>query len=182
MKKTFLPMLLLLLVLYAGASAANETAYPVEFGEMAFDFTATLLDGSQFTLSDCRGKVVFVNIWASWCGTCVEEIPDLQQLADTYPDTLVVLGVNFGENEQTVRDFIAVNTITYPQAADEGFALINAVFPTRGIPYTVVIDPAGAVAGTEVGPRSYDRLNAMYDAAMLNAPVVETAPAPADAL
>ena len=181
MKKTFLPMLLLLLVLAAGTGAASIIAYPVEFGEMACDFTATLLDGSPFTLSDCRGKVVFVNIWASWCGPCVEEISDLKQLADAHPDTLVVLGVNYGEDEQTVRNFIAANNITYPQAADEGFALINAVFPTRGIPYTIVIDPTGIVAGTEVGPRSYDRLNAMYDAAMINTPAVGTTPAPADA-
>ena len=53
--------------------------------------------------------MVFVNVWASWCGPCVGEIPDLQQLAEDYPDTLVILGLNSGEDKQTVRNFVSNN-------------------------------------------------------------------------
>lgn len=163
MKKVFAGIALAM-VFWLGASAAGSVA--VEVGQKASNFTVQLVDGSEFTLSDYAGKVVFVNIWATWCGPCVAEIPDLQQLAEQYPDTLVVLGINWGEDEQVIRNFAGSNHLTYPQAADIGCGLIDAMFPTRAIPYTVVINPAGVVTYAASGAESYKKFKTLYSEAL----------------
>ena len=184
MKKAIATLILLTMVfgLWGGLEVACASVSPVQVGQRAFDFTATLLDGSSFQLSDYLGKVVFVNVWASWCGPCVNEIPDLQKLSEAYPETLVVLGLNNQETQQTASQFVADNSLTYPQASDENGTLINSVFPTQYIPYTVVIDPNGVVTQAEAGGQSYDVFDAWYQEAAANLPetssVAPTATAP----
>ena len=153
MKKAIAALILLTMVfgLWGGLGVASATATPVAVGQSASDFTATLLNGIPFQLSSYLGKVVIVNVWASWCGPCISEIPDLQKLSEAYPETLVVLGLNNQETWDTVSQFVADNNLTYPQATDESGTLINSVFPTQYIPYTVVIDPNGVVTQAEAG-------------------------------
>ncbi len=164
MKKAFALIALVLVFLLGTEATAGSVA--VQVGQKASNFTVSLVDGSEFTLSDYAGKVVFVNIWATWCGPCVAEIPDLQQLAEKYPDTLVILGVNWGEDEQVIRNFAGSNHLTYPQAADVGCSLIDAMFPTRAIPYTVVINPAGVVTYAAAGAESYKTFKSLYSEAL----------------
>lgn len=123
--------------------------------DLAPDFTATLADGSSFTLSEHRGSVILLNFWATWCGPCVGEMPAFEQLNNEYGDEVVILAVNCMEDENTVNQFIKYNGYTFPIAYDVNGA-ISDLYPTDGIPYTLVIGTDGTVLRTFIGADSAD--------------------------
>lgn len=167
-------LLLVLAVLIPTALAEEAVPAPVELGQEASDFSVELLDGTTFTLSENRGKVVYVNVWATWCPPCVAEMPAIEQLSVDYADQLVVIGLNSGEDARTVADFVEKNGYTYNFALDESYELINGMFPTDGIPYSVIIDPNGVVTTLHVGGGSdmYPVLQGYVEAALANAAAV----------
>lgn len=129
---------------------APDTYQELLEGDMAPDFTADLVDGSTFTLSEQSGKVVLLNFWATWCGPCVGEMPAFEKLWKEYGDEVAILAVNCLEDEETVRQFVAENGYTFPIAFDvEG--VVNRKYPTDGIPYTVVIGKDGTVQNIYLG-------------------------------
>ena len=136
--------LLIALVCLSQTALASEIVVPVVGGE-APDFEIQTIDGETFTLSKQHGKVVLINIWATWCGPCVGEMPDLDRLAQDYEDQLVVIGVNCGESEQKVIDFVEQNGYSYLFAADPEVRVSGLLYPTDTIPYTIVVDPYGVI-------------------------------------
>ncbi len=173
MRKTFLLLVTLLLLLAVPALSLAESYNPVEIGKEVDDFEVELLDGTIFKLSEQRGKVVFVNIWATWCPPCVGELPDIQKLADDYPDKLVVLGLNCGEDKDTVQAFLDTNGYTFPVALDESYTLINGIFPTEYIPFSVFIDANGAATTMHIGAGDYDTFVKYLEEAPSAAPIEE---------
>lgn len=130
----------------------EETAvYGVlETGDEAPDFTAALADGSTFTLSEQKGKVVLLNFWATWCGPCVREMPALEKLHGEYGEDAAILAVNCMEEEGMVDAFLEENGYTFPIAYDaEGEIVMK--YPSQGIPYTLVIDGDGVIRQIYVG-------------------------------
>ncbi|OUP04895.1 cytochrome C biogenesis protein, partial [Anaerofilum sp. An201] len=113
------------------------------------DFTLTDQYGNTHTLSDYKGKVVFLNFWADWCGYCVEEMPDIQQLyLDEGENTgdVIILGITNGLSQQEMADFFAEKELTYPTLLDTD----GSVFATYGaysLPTTFMIDVDGNVYG-----------------------------------
>ena len=129
------------------------------------DFTAKLNDGSSFTLSEAKGKVVLINFWATWCGPCCGEMPAFERLHEDYAEDLLVIAVNYAEPEDTVNKFVEENGYTFPFAYDtEG--KISALYPSNGIPYTIVIDKNGNVSSTFLGAKSADEQYEIYKAAI----------------
>jgi len=147
--KKLLILLLALLCIPTMAFAVSPSIPMV--GAEAPDFEITLLNGETFRLSEQRGKVVLINIWATWCGPCVSEMPDINQLAMDYADNLVVIGVNCGESEQTIADFVAQNGYSYLFAADTDYYISSVLYPTTGIPYTIVVDANGIITQLHLG-------------------------------
>lgn len=139
--KKIVALILMLTCLMTSASAISLIMPGVE----APDFEIQLTNGETFKLSDQRGKVVLLNIWATWCGPCVAEMPDIDRLAKDYEDDLVVIGVNCGEPEQTVVDFVEKNGYEYLFAADPDYLISGMLYPTQAIPYTVIIDSNGVI-------------------------------------
>ena len=119
-------------------------------GDTAPDFSVELLSGKTVNLSDYRGKLVFINFWATWCGPCVNEMPDIQKLADAFPDDLVVLAINCSEKKEKVEDFINNKGFTFHVGLD-GDGKIQKKYPTMGIPYTVILDADGVVSAIHLG-------------------------------
>lgn len=74
-------------------------------GKLAPDFELSDFDGRRHKLSDFRGKPVYVNFWATWCGPCLTELPDVQELLDRHPDDLVVITVNRRERLDSATKF-----------------------------------------------------------------------------
>ena len=124
-------------------------------GSEAPDFTAKLNNGETFSLSDENGKVVLLNFWATWCSNCVKEMPAIEKLYEEYGDQVVIIGVNVGEDESTVDAFIDTKNYTFPIAYDTESSISN-LYPSAGIPYTVIIGKDGLVTETFLGAKDAD--------------------------
>lgn len=159
-------MALVLAMLLIGALALAEGASPAKIGEAAPDFEIGTLDGETIRLSDYRGKVVFLNEWATWCPPCVAEIPDIQKLADAHPDDLMVIGINLdGDEDETVRAFVEENGVTYTIAMDRTYEISAANYPSEYIPYSIFITPDGVVSSFDVGMLTYEEMVDRFDRA-----------------
>ena len=112
----------------------------------------THFDGKSFRLSELRGKVVVVNIWASWCDPCKDEAAVLESTWRAYQASgVVLLGVDYVDTEPPARAFMQKYHITYPNGPDLGSNIYRA-FRARGVPETYVIDQSGTIARVFVGP------------------------------
>lgn len=124
-------------------------------GHPAPEFTLTTLDGDEVSLSDFRGQPVILNFWASWCGPCRVEMPDLQKTYDTHgEDGVVVLGINLTRRENSLDDvpaFIDEFDLTFPIVLDEE-GEVAKLYQVRGQPASVFIDANGIVQTMWQGP------------------------------
>lgn len=127
----------------SGASVATSE------GDKAPDFTAKLAGGGEFTLSDHKDDVVLINFWATWCGYCIDEMPDLEKLSKENINGLEIVMVDCMETKDEVDAFLKENGYTFTVAYDEDGS-IESKYPTSGIPYTVIIKD-GVVAKTVIG-------------------------------
>ena len=130
-------------------------------GDTAPDFSVELASGGNFKLSENQGKVVLINIWATWCGPCVGEMPAFEKLNSEYGDELSIVCVNSMEDKGTVDSFIKENGYTFPIAYDEQ-GMMNSLYPTDGIPYTVIVGKDGKIADIEVGANDADSQYKLY--------------------
>lgn len=134
----------------------------------AKDFKTELLNGETFRLSEHRGEVVILNIWATWCPPCIEEMPDLVDIYETYKDEgLIILGVSIdNQGRSVVVPFVEKYNITYPITIDDG-TIMKKYGPTMGIPTTYIIGEegylryfaTGALTKQELKPRIEKLLN-----------------------
>lgn len=120
-------------------SAPDQVA---QIGAPAPDFTVEVIDGGKFTLSEARGQPIVLNFWASWCGPCRDEIPDISAYADANPQVHVI-GVSVEDVDQSARDFAAEIAATYPLAL--GTDDVEDTYPRLGLPATYIIDENGVV-------------------------------------
>lgn len=153
----------------AGRQTASEPAehldpfssplYPAQKVAPAQDFTAELLNGESFQLSDQKGKVVLLNIWATWCPPCHDETPEFVKLFNKYEDQgLIVLGVSIDEQGRSVvRPFVEKYEVSYPVIIDDG-SILDKYGPTMGIPTSYIIDKKGNLRYFAVGPLTLKEL------------------------
>lgn len=126
------------------------------------DFEMTLVDGVKATFDEYRGKKVLLNFWATWCGPCVGEMPAFQKLADEYPEGLVILAVNCGEDQKTVQKFIRSNGYSFPVVLDEEGDIQSVFGGITSIPVTVIIDEEGYVVSSHTGASGADEMYEVY--------------------
>jgi len=122
-------------------------------GAEAPDFTLSDLEGNEVSLSGLRGKVVFIDFWATWCPPCRESLPHTQSLSQHEKATsgdLVVLAVNAREAPDKVKKFMQDNNYTFRVLLDKDGKVLDS-FKVRGIPTFVLIDREGKVAWVQVG-------------------------------
>ncbi len=123
--------------------------------EEAVDFTLYNLKGQSHALSDYRGKIIFLNFWATWCGPCRAEMPSMQKLYESWDsDKFVMLAVNVGESQGAVSKFVEKNGYTFPVLLDQD-GKVSKKYLIRGIPTTFIIDEKGRVAAKIVGSREW---------------------------
>lgn len=124
-----------------------------DLAERRPEYTVTTRDGRVLTADSLRGRVVLVNVWATWCTPCRVEMPALQQLATRYaPEGVVVLGLSVDRGPPAEVDaFLSERAITYPVAIvdDRTIAAFGGV---RGYPTSLLLDRDGVIRHAVVGP------------------------------
>ena len=120
------------------------------------DFRLADPDGRRLSLREQRGKVVFLNFWATWCLPCRAEMPEMERLYQEFKSQgLVMLAVNLRESPAQVRKFGQELKLTYPLLIDEDMKVIQA-YAVRALPVTYLIDRKGIMVGRAIGPREWD--------------------------
>jgi len=137
------------------------------------DFTLDHLDGGSTQLSDLRGNVVIVNLWASWCAPCRAEMPAFQKLYNANRERgLEVLAVNstFQDSETDARNFAGQLGLTYPILLDrEG--VVSRQYRLQALPSTFIIDRSGIIRTVIIGgPASEATLQTQIEALLNESP------------
>lgn len=114
---------------------------------LAPDFTYPSINGDEFTLSEYRGKVIVLNMWATWCGPCIKEIPDFIELQNEFSDKEVeFVGISVDEKGwEVVRPFVKKHNINYRIVLDREGSIFEK-YPLQGLPDTYIINKQGEVA------------------------------------
>ncbi|MCP8969492.1 TlpA disulfide reductase family protein [Ectobacillus ponti] len=137
--------------------AASDVRIGTNEGEAAPHFALQTLDGQKVKLTDYRGKKVLLNFWASWCGPCKAEMPEMQTFYEETKGTdVAVLAINVTSSEKSMDDvkaFVQANGYTFPVLLDsEGRA--NGAYQTISIPTSYFLDEKGIVRVKHIGPMS----------------------------
>jgi len=131
-----------------------------------------LLDDTTFKLEDKKGKVILANLWATWCGPCIEEMPHLVEMHEKYKDkNFEVLGLNTDdEPKEMIERFAAKQKLNYPLAWADGKLTTEFVKVTRlqGIPQTLLINRDGQLRGmfTGGGPKTIAKMKETVEKAI----------------
>lgn len=122
-------------------------------GKAAPDFVLDLLDGSSFRLSDHIGrKVVILNFFATWCGPCKKEMPELVSFYERHSrKPLVVIGIDADESPERVEKFVSRYAVTFPVGIDRGEEIGDS-YGVRSLPTTVLIGAEGTIEFFHMGP------------------------------
>ena len=152
MMRFIAPLAFLGALLGAVVSAATRAESHLAETHLA-DFSLPDVAGQEHRLSDHRGKWVVINFWATWCGPCMVEIPELMRFHERHKDDdAIVIGVNFEEIETPdLAKFIAEMGINY-LVVRAGDTPILPFEPLKGLPSTFFVDPHGEFVASHVGP------------------------------
>ena len=134
-----------------GPLGPGELPPASEVGRLAPDFTLSDLDGNWFRLSDLRGKVVFVNFWATWCPACCAEMPEMEAVYQEYKDkNVVVVGVDISEPEDEVRQFVGEGGYNWTFVIDT-IGVVMERYDITAIPTSIFIDREGVIRVVNIG-------------------------------
>jgi thiol-disulfide isomerase/thioredoxin len=114
------------------------------------------LNGDDVDISDFRGSIVFLNFWATWCATCVFEMPAMERLHRKMAnEKFTIVAVSIQEPAADVKRFVNRYKLTFPALLDLNGITVPG-FSIREIPTTVILDKAGRIVGRMTGPREWD--------------------------
>jgi peroxiredoxin len=138
----FVPLARLIAVLIIGACFMPYTLAE-EIQGKAPDFTLKSQNGDNIKLSELRGKVILINFWASWCGPCRQEMPELDQLYQHYRSLgFTILGVNVEENSDAAKSLLKDVRVTFPILFDNTNK-VSDLYKVQGMPSTIIVDRDG---------------------------------------
>jgi peroxiredoxin len=120
------------------------------------DFNLLDINGNKIVLSGLKGKIVFLNFWATWCSPCREEMPSMQKLYARFKDKdFAMVAVSLNEPASAVKKFFKDYNLTFTALLDSDGELMSP-YGIRGIPNTFIIDRDGTIIGKAFGPRKWD--------------------------
>jgi len=158
--------LIALVSLVAAGWVVRDRYLPVEVGTRAPNFTVTDLSGAPVSLDDLRGEVVLLNIWATWCAPCREEMPSMQRLHDRFVDRgfrVVAVSIDSDTGARfsprtgvdDVRSFVQQYGLTFDTWWDPA-GDIQRLYRTTGVPESFVVDRDGSIVKKVIGATDWD--------------------------
>ena len=139
-------------ILQHTAPQTKFSTVPVKVNYNAPELTLTDIQGVENSISDYRGQVVLVNLWATWCIPCREEMPALQSFYDNHKDEgFTVIAINDGDPLADVAKFAEDYELTFPIWLDPTYIATEQAFKTLNLPSSFVIDRDGIVQLLWVG-------------------------------
>jgi cytochrome c biogenesis protein CcmG/thiol:disulfide interchange protein DsbE len=146
-----------------GYALVAQPAGPLQEGDPAPDFQLTALDGSPMNLSEQHGRVVVINIFASWCGPCREEAAALEQTWRAYQDRGVqFFGIAYKDAASKAQAFLDEFAVSYPSAVEPGGRAARD-YGVTGVPETFVVDQQGQLVRHFVGGITQAQLSQELD-------------------
>lgn len=126
------------------------------------DFNLVFYEGYEYNntaemkLSDFQGKILVINIWASWCKPCEQEAPELEQAWQSYKDAgeVVFIGVDYVDTPAGANEYLTKFNITFPNAPDLKSVISSTLNRQMGVPETYLIDREGVLRQVKIGPFS----------------------------
>ena len=151
----------------APAEENYESDAPIghEIGQQLEDFTLQCYNGSDFHLADARGKITFINLWATYCTPCIQELPYFSELYKAHGDDIAMIAVHPKLVTMDPAEFLADKDFAMPFATDTDDKVINIVGGTGTLPQTIVLDRRGEVIYNQIGSVTPEVLAALYDEA-----------------
>lgn len=143
--------------------SSDYSSIPVgsELGKRCAEFSVETAGGGQFRLSEHLGKPVVINFWATWCGPCVLELPNFQQLSDTYSEQLSVIALHASLLTEDWLAYLNDYDYTIPFALDADGSILTSLGGSMMLPQTVVIDRNGVIVYNKTGSLDYPTLEAI---------------------
>lgn len=156
-KKTkILALIIATLLLAACGQDEGRSRGGIEVGGPAPDFSLTDLDGRQWKLSELRGKVVFINFWATWCPPCMGEMPSMQALHEGMPpESFQMLGLLYNDRPEFARNLMKKIGLGFPVLVDQENQIATA-YGITGVPETFLVDAEGIVREKIIGPQDWN--------------------------
>ena len=139
-----------------------EAAVGAEVGMRLGDFSVECLDGTSFHLADTRGKVTFINLWATWCTPCVRELPYFDALYRSHGEDVAVLAAHSSLVTDDPAEYLSDKGWTIPFAVDSGESIWPLVNGSSALPQTIVLDRDGVVIYNQKGSVTPELLEALY--------------------
>ena len=170
-------ILLLLVIAVVGAGTILPSAQAKSAGgKQPIDFSLTGTNGKPVKLSDYRGKVVVIDVWATWCGYCVREVPDLiawQAQLDKAKTPIQLLGVAMDREHASVDTYVRQAGINYPvlYAGDAALSLFGDI---PGIPTKIVVNDKGVIVDKIIGYQEIGTLKQRISKYVPKTPAKET--------
>jgi len=147
----------IIILLQTNKSSFNQAGKPrFEKGAPAPNFTLPDLNGKMVSLADYKDQVVLLNIWATWCRPCVEEMPSMEKLhQELKGEKFVILAVSIDESgAKAVRPFMKKHKLSFPALIDSA-GTISSLYQTSGVPESFIIDKKGRIVEEVIGPRDW---------------------------
>ena len=158
-RRPFFILLLITSGAFIGCVGRPTIEAVLQIGASAPAFQLSDLRGETVTLAQFKGKVVFLDFWATWCGPCRMSMPMLEKLQLENPNDLKLLAINLEEPRDQVRDYVARQNIRTTVLLDsEG--KVGRIYGSESIPMQVIIDKKGIIRDIKVGfsPRMGEQL------------------------
>lgn len=138
---------------------SGESEAPVAAGSQAANFTLEKLDGTTVSLASLRGKVVFLNVWATWCEPCREEMPSMETLYDDFKnnkDFVMLAASQDTKGRAAVAPYVAKNGYRFTILLDPENK-ISETYDVSGVPETFIIDRKGQIVAHHMGAFDWSR-------------------------
>ncbi|WP_455365463.1 TlpA disulfide reductase family protein [Kaarinaea lacus] len=152
-----IPIVALFVLGFVNACQQSLPPLKVQEGQVIEELRVKDLKGKDSKLSIATGKVLVLNVWATWCGPCRHEMPSLDRLSQKLDsDKFQVVGMSVDTDDHVVREFLIERKVSFPNYMDPSMTVANEVFGIRAFPSTFLFAPDGRLLEVIEGWREWD--------------------------